>query len=129
MREFKLAANGFVRNLLVAQDFGNAENGGQGIIQLVSDASEHLAHGGELFGLNELLFQALDFGDVAAGDDDAFDFPLLVEKRAEMAADAAPFAVLMPHAHFEGSEGLAAGENFVKERAQGRAVLGMSSVA
>src|SRR5579883_154194 len=87
MREFKLAAHGFVLDLLVAQDFGNAKNGSQGIVQLVSDSGEHLAHGGELFGLNELLFTAFDFRNIAARNHDAFDFPLLIEKRAEMATD------------------------------------------
>ena len=44
----------------IAQKFAGAENGGERIVQFVGDTGEHLAHGGELFRLNELLFEALD---------------------------------------------------------------------
>ena len=80
--------------LAIAQQFADAENGGEGIVELVSDAGEHLAHGGELFRLDELLFEALEFGDVAAGNDHAFDLAVFIEERAEIAAKAAPFALL-----------------------------------
>ena len=86
----------------------------------MGDAGEHLAHGGELFGLDELAFEALDFGDVAAGDDDAFDDALFIEERAEIAFEGAPFALLVARTDFDGSEILFAGDEIVEESEHGR---------
>ena len=95
----------------------------------MGDAGEHLAHGGEFFGLDELLFEALDVGDVAAGNDDAIDLAGFVVERAEMAADAAPFAALVAHAHFERAERTLAGEHFREKSLQRRAIFGVGAFA
>ena len=129
MRQIELALGGFVEACAFAQQFGDAQDGGERIVELVGDAGEHLAHGGEFFGLDELLFQALQVGDVAAGNDDAIDLAGFVEERAEMAADAAPFAVFVADANFERSEGLAAGEDFGEESLERRAVFDMGAFA
>ena len=95
----------------------------------MGDASEHLAHGGKFFGLDELLFEALDVGDVAAGDDDAVDLAGFVEERAEVAADAAPFAVLVADAHLERAERTLAGEHFREKSLQRGAIFGVRAFA
>src|SRR6202035_5108961 len=90
---------------------------------------EHLAYGGELFCLDELFFQALEFGDIAAGKDHAFDFSSFVGEGAEIETDAAPLSRLVAHANFQRSEGLASGENIGKEREQGGKIFAMGAAA
>src|SRR5690242_4449856 len=101
MRQIELALGIFVAVVGVAQKFGDAKNRGQRIIELVRDSREHLAHGSKFFGLNELLFEALEFGDVASRNNDAFDFAGLAEERTEVAAEAAPLAGFVANAYFE----------------------------
>ncbi len=67
----------------------------------MSDPGEHLAHCGKFFGLNELLFKAFDFSDVAARDDHTFDFSGFIEERAEMAFQAAPFTIFVANLNFD----------------------------
>ena len=76
---FELALGAFVDARTIAKQLADAENGGKGIVKFVSDASEHLAHSGELFGLNELLFKALDFGYIAARNDNSLDLAIFVK--------------------------------------------------
>src|SRR5215472_2739837 len=73
MGEIELALEGLIGRRALAQEFGDPQDGRERVIQLVCDAREHLAHGGKLFRLNELFFEALDVRDVAAGEDYAFD--------------------------------------------------------
>src|SRR5215468_7618723 len=110
MGHFQLAFGIVVNALAVAKEFAGAENRGERIVQLVSDASQHLAHGGKLFGLNKLALQALDFGDIAAGYDHAFDLSFFIKEWAEVALKAAPFALGVTHANFDGREILLAGD-------------------
>ena len=112
--QFELALGGFGIRLAFAQQFSDAENGSEGIVELVGDAGEHLAHGGEFFRLNELLFEAFEFGDVAAGKDDAFDFSGFVGEGAEIETDAAPVAELVADANFERGVSLASRQNIRK---------------
>ena len=86
---------------------------------------EHLPHGRQLLGLDELLFQALELGDVPRGNDHPVDLPALVGERAEMAAHAPPIALLVLHANLEGGEGLLAGHHLAEQRVQGGVVLRM----
>ena len=129
MGHFQLAARVFVNALAIAEEFAGAENGGEGIVEFVGDAGEHLAHGGELFGLNELAFEALDLSDVAAGNDRAFDNALCVEERAEIAFEAAPFALLVADANFDGAKFQFAGDKIVEKRDHGRAIVGVRAFA
>src|SRR6202012_1133467 len=76
--------------------------------------------------LDELLFEALNVGDVAAGNDDTVDFSGFVEERAEMAANAAPVTTLVTHAHFERAERALAGEHFREKSLQRGAICGVS---
>ena len=65
MGHFQLSFGAIVNTLAVAQEFAHAENGGEGVVELVGNAGEHLTHGGEFFSLDELLLEALDFRNVA----------------------------------------------------------------
>ena len=73
----------------------------------MGDAGEHLAHGGELLRLNELLFETLERGDVAAGGDHALDFSFFTVEGAQVDADHAPLAIAVADAGLEGGEVLA----------------------
>ncbi len=86
-------------------------------------AGEHLAHGGELLRLDKLLFQTLEFRDVAGGDHDAIDFAGFVEKRAEVAAQPAPLPLLAAHPDFQRGKRLPAAHNFREERKQRGAIF------
>jgi len=104
MSHFELALGVFIGTGAIAEKFAGAKNSGEGIVEFVSDAGEHLSHGGEFFGLDELLFEPLHFGDVAARDDYAFNLAVYVEERTEVAAQPAPFALLVADAKFDGAK-------------------------
>ena len=129
MREIELALEGFVRADAFAEEFCDAEDGGEWIVQFVGDAGEHLAHGGELFGLDELLLEALEVGDVAAGEDHAFDVAGFTGERAEIEKNAAPIALFMTNANFERGEHLPSGNDIVVKRSDGGHLLGMGAIA
>jgi hypothetical protein len=94
MGEVQLAAGVFVGGL-VAQQFGNAQNGGQRIVEFVGHAGNHLAHGCEPLRLNELLLEPLLVGNVARRSDHAGDASCLVMERPRGGAEHAPGSVLM----------------------------------
>src|SRR5262249_11073294 len=96
--------------------------------ELVRGAREHLAHGSQLFRLNELLFEAFDFRNVAARNNHALDLAGFVKKRAEVTANSAVVALLVAHAHFERTKSEVAGKNFVEEGAQSLAILGVGTI-
>src|SRR5271157_2879298 len=126
---FELALGAIVDALAIAKQFANAENGGERIVQFVSDAGEHLAHGGEFFSLDELLFEALELGNVAARDDHALDLAVFIEERAEVAAKAAPLALFVAHLDLDGSKAAASGEHIVQDSKQGGAFVPMGALA
>src|SRR5690349_4165969 len=131
MGEIELAHEGFVLASLasaLAKKFGDAEDGGERVVQFVGDAGEHLAHGGEFLGLDELLFEALEVGDVAAGEHHAFDVAGFVGERAEVEKNAAPIALFAADAHFQGLVGSSGGNDVVVEHADGRHFFGMDTV-
>src|SRR5208282_5860148 len=126
---FELALGAIVDALAIAEQFADAENGGERIVQFVSDAGEHLAHGGEFFSLDELLFEALELGNVAARDDHALDLAVFIEERAEVAAKAAPLALFVAHLDLDGSKAAASGEHIVQDSKQGGAFVPMGALA
>jgi hypothetical protein len=111
----KLALGVLIGAGTIAEKFAGAEDGGEGIVQFVGNAGEHLAHSGKFFGLNELLFEAFDFRDIAAGDDHALNLAVFIEQRTEVATETAPFALLVADADFDGSEILFALDEFVED--------------
>src|SRR5438105_14117346 len=123
MRQIELAAEGFVSRSALAKEFGNAEDGSERIVQLVSDASKHLAHGGEFFRLDELLFEALDVGAVAASKDHAFDVTPFIVERNEGETNAAPVALLAEDTELHRSNGMLAGQNGLLEGCGRRQLL------
>ena len=129
MSHFELALGALVDALAIAQQFANAENGGERIIQLVSNTGEHLTHGGELFSLDELLFEALKLSNVAAGDDHAFDLAVFIEERAEVAAKAAPLALFVAYLDLDGGKAATAGEHVVQDSKKGGAFVPMGALA
>src|SRR5208283_5070333 len=94
-----------------------------------SDASEHLAHGGEFFSLDELFFKALELGNVAARDDHTLDLAVFIEERAEVAAQAAPLALFVAFLDFDGSKAAAAGEHVIQDSKKGGLVVPMGALA
>src|SRR5215470_18105525 len=98
--EVELTLHGFVEAFALADQFRNAKNGGEGIIELMRDAGKHLAHGCKFFRLDQLLLETLQVGNVAAREDNSFDFVPFVEQGAEIEKNTAPIAILMAHANF-----------------------------
>jgi hypothetical protein len=129
MGHLELAARVVVDAGAIAEKFAGAKNGGERIVQFVSDTGEHLAHGGEFFGLDELLFEAFDFGDVAAGDDDTFNVAGNVKERTKIAAEAAPLADFVADAEFDGSEFAFAQEQIFEDGEDGGAIFEVGAVA
>ena len=129
MRQVELALGRIVQARAFAKKFSHAENRGERIVEFVRHTGEHLAHGGEFFSLDELLFEALHVGDVATGNNDAIDLARFVEERAEMAANAAPIAIFVAHAHFERTERALAGEHFREKSLQRRTIFGVRAFA
>src|SRR5437660_11321174 len=78
VRKFQLAFGGVVLSLALAKKLGDANDGGQGIVQLVGDAGEHLPHCGEFFRLDKLLLQTLEIRNIAPGENYALDVPFFV---------------------------------------------------
>src|SRR5579863_1087673 len=103
MGQIELTLDGLFEAFPVAEELGDAENGSERIVQLMGDAGEHLAHGSQLFRLNQLLFQTLEVGDVAAGKNNTVNLACFIKERAEIEANAAPLGMLIADAHFEGS--------------------------
>src|ERR1700722_8862898 len=101
---FELPLGVVVHALALAEKFAGSKDGGERIVQFVSNTGEHLAHCSELFGLDELGFEALHLGDDAAGDHGTVNFALFVEERAEIAFQATPFALFVPDANLDGSK-------------------------
>src|SRR6266481_8076928 len=126
---FELTLGVIVHALTFAEKFAGAENGSERIVQFVGHTCEHLAHGREFFSLDELGFETLHFGDVPAGDDSAFDFSLLVEKRAEIAFQAAPFALLVANANFDRGKVFLSCDQIVEEGQHRWAVINVGAFA
>src|SRR5208283_3861402 len=62
------------RNLgILEQQIGEAENGGEGIVDFVSDAGDQAANGGHFFGVGELGLQEDGVGNIGHDYDDAVD--------------------------------------------------------
>src|SRR6266481_3908041 len=129
VRHFELALGVIVHALALAEEFAGTEDCSERIVQFVGDTREHLAHSREFFGLDELGFEALHFGDVPAGDDGAFDFSVFVEKRAEIAFQAAPFALLVSNANFDGGKVFLSRDQIVEEGQHRRAVINVGALA
>jgi len=51
VRKLQLAAHGGIDSR-IAQEFGDAQDGGKGIVEFMGDAGNHLTHGGEALGLD-----------------------------------------------------------------------------
>ncbi len=98
--EVELALGDFVRGTL-AEKFTHAEYGRERIIQFMRRPGHHLAHGSELFFLNELLLDELRFGDVPGGSDDARNVAVLVHKGTRADPEDSPPAVLVADAEFK----------------------------
>jgi hypothetical protein len=111
MRQFELAFGGFVLRWTISKQFRDAENSGERVVELVRNTGEHLAHGGELFRLDELFLEPLEIGDIAPRKDHAFDFSGFIRERAEIEADTAPLTQLVTYADFERGESLAPRQN------------------
>jgi hypothetical protein len=101
VRELKLALGGVIGSFALAEKVGYAKDSGERIVQLVGHASEHLAHGGKFFGLDELLLETLEIGDIAAGENHTLVLAFCVPEWAEIEANSAPFTLLVAHTNFQ----------------------------
>ncbi len=95
----------------------------------MGDAGEHLSHGREFLGLDELFLEPLEIGNVAAREDHAFDIALFIGERTEVETNAAPLAELVADTNFQRGKDLPAGNDVLVKRKCGRQVLGMSAAA
>ena len=78
VREFQLTPGGFIGSWTLAEKLGNAEDGGQRIIQLMGYTRKHLSHRGKFLSLDELFLQTLEIGNVAAGENHAFNIAFFI---------------------------------------------------
>ncbi len=97
--ELHMALCGDIR-CAVAKQIGDAQDGGQRVIQLVGRAGQHLAHSRKLLLLRKLLFGELPIGDVAQRGHDARDFPRFVEKGGDAGAENPPGTIGVARAEF-----------------------------
>ena len=95
----------------------------------MSHAGEHLSHCCELFGLNQLFFEALQICHVSSRKNHTIDLSFFVEERTEVEKDFPPLAQLVPHAHFQRRKILSAADDVVVERHQFREVLGVGAAS
>ena len=94
VRQIELAAGSFVGGL-IAHQFRNAQDGGQGIVELVRDSRNHLSHGGQPLGLNHLLLEPLLIGNIARRSDDARDATRFILQGSRGGAKQVPGPILM----------------------------------
>src|SRR5882724_11186266 len=125
VRQVQLALHGIVEPFALAHQFRDAQNRRQRIIQFMSHAGEHLSHCCELFGLNQLFFEALQICHVSPRKNHAIDLSFFVEEWTEVEKDFTPLAQLVPHSHFEGCKILSAADDVVVERHQFWEILGV----
>ena len=114
--QFQLAPGGIIGSRSLAEKFGNSKNGRQGIVQLMSHPGEHLSHGGKFLRLDKLFLEALEIGNVAPGENHAFNIPLFIRKRTEIKANPAPIPQLVAHANLNRPKGLLSAEHIFVER-------------
>src|SRR6266852_4025873 len=93
VNQFELAARPWLLGPL-AEHVADGKDGGERVIELVGHTGDHLPHGGELFRLQDLLFEAVELGDVTGGSDDAGDAALRVFDGAGHGAEQTPGAIL-----------------------------------
>src|SRR4029077_2415195 len=84
-----------------ADEFADAEDCCERIIELMRRAGKHLSHGGEFFALGELLLHLNLFGHVTGGGDNAGNAAILVEDGRGAGAKRPPRAVFVRCAVFE----------------------------
>src|SRR5437899_12669687 len=99
MGELQLAFRGLVGCDSLTKKFCDPEDGSERIIQLVRHTSKHPCHGGEFFGVDELVLETLEIGDVATGKHHTLNITFFVGDRAETETDRAPDAELMAAEH------------------------------
>ena len=97
MQNAQLLARGFARFPFLGQ-FSHPQDAGQRIVELVGEPSDHLAHGGQAFALNDLLLESFFHRDVMNGNDHARRFAFRIEETARPASHGAPGAVVVPRA-------------------------------
>src|SRR5260370_4424402 len=93
----------FVRGFADAaflQQFRHAQNAGQGIIELVGEAADHLPHGRETFARNNLRFQLLLHRHIANANDHARWFAFGIQQWTRHAQHGAPTVITVPGAVF-----------------------------
>src|SRR6266446_4530934 len=128
MGEFQLSLGRVIGAFPLSEKLGDAEDSGERIVQLVGDAGEHLAHGGQFFRLDELLLKAFEVSNIAAGKNHAFVLALGIPERAEIKTNPAPFTKLMADANFQGCERLAASHDVAIQHQNSGHVFGMTAV-
>src|SRR5258706_3067663 len=81
----------------------------------MGNAREHLAHGGKFLRLDELFRQALEIGNVTAGENDALNIPVFIGQGTEIETNPPPVSQFVANTNFHGSKSLPPGDNvFVK---------------
>ena len=108
------------------QQLGHAQNAGQGIVEFVSEAADHLSHRRQTFGLDDLALEFLLGGHVAHGNNHARGFALGIEERARHAEHGAGVAILMLDGVLAGSAQIFSGrDRLIKLGELGPTVVGV----
>jgi hypothetical protein len=112
--DFELPPRGLILRG-IAQEFGDPQDCGQRIIQLMGDAGNHLAHRGKPFVLDQLLLHTLRIGGVSRRGDNTRDATREVHKRAGRSPEQPRFAVISPDQVLGAAIGALTGDNAVQE--------------
>src|SRR5579872_483192 len=113
----------------IAQEFGDAEDRGERIIQLMGDAGNHLAHSGKPLVLNQLLLHAPGIGNVARRSDDAGDAAGNLHERTRGRPEQPRLAVFPPGQELSAAIGALSGNNSIQERQDFFAAVRLDAIA
>src|ERR1035438_7909848 len=89
----QIAARTFGKLGIFHEQIGESKNGGERIVDLVSDSGDQLSHGRHFFGVHELGAKQRGVGDVGHHDDNTAHFAVLVADRAEIDGELSAGAV------------------------------------
>src|SRR5207247_9955424 len=79
--------------------------------------------------LNELFFQALQIGYVAAGENHTLDIPLFIGQGTEIKTNPPPISRLVAQANFQRGKVLLPGHDVLVKRFGSSQILGLSAAA
>ena len=125
---FELTAGRIVRDR-ITQQFGDPEDCGEGIIQLMGHAGDHLAHGRQPFALDQLVLHALGVGDVARRSNHTGDATGEVHERTGGRPEQPRFPVVPASQKLGATVGALSGNNRIQQCLDFFAALRLDALA